>query len=154
MNMKVPNYLDTTPPKVLLPEGSFYVNIRDNEKSHYFLPHFHFPYLFFVVPRAGRILYRDRRSDRGGGGMIRHYFNTEKGRISTRYSYEGIKDNIVYVKKNTRSNHDRSVQTELIKVPLTSSMCRKRGTMTLGSKQIPLQPDRYGRIPLKEMRRK
>ena len=86
-----------------------------------------------------------------GGGMIRHYTETEKGVISTRYSYGGTDPDAILIEKITSLPRYEATKKETLRVPY-SHIKRKKGHLKIGSHAISLNVTKHGRVVVKEVR--
>lgn len=92
-----------------------------------------------------------------GGGIIRHYLHTENGLVSTRYSYVGMSSDTIFIEKTTDllgkaagSGGNDIDKKELIKIPVEDSGKMKKGRLQIGSHDVLLTLNRYGRISARE----
>ena len=87
-----------------------------------------------------------------GGGMIRHYFDRAYGRVSTRYSYGGVENNVILVEKQTRSLRTGFSASETLRIPFAPPLRKKRGWLEVGSHTVLLTVNRHGRVVVREVK--
>jgi hypothetical protein len=86
-----------------------------------------------------------------GGGMMRHYFNRVYGRVSVRYSYGGVENNVILVEKQTRSLRTGFSADETLRIPFAPPLRKKRGWLEVGSHTVLLTVNRHGRVVVREV---
>ncbi|MBD3426986.1 MAG: hypothetical protein GF409_07160 [Candidatus Omnitrophica bacterium] len=89
-----------------------------------------------------------------GGGMIRHYMVKNGNRRAVRYSYGGVDEDGILVKKKTRCPRTGLSRKELLRIPFVRPFHRKRAWLEVGTHTVLLTVNGYGRVLVKEVRDK
>lgn len=87
-----------------------------------------------------------------GGGLVRHYYDTEKGRVAVRYSFEGTSDEGILLSKKTKLFGDDRVTEELITIPAGGHKGRQKASLDVGSHTIKIKMTSRGRLRVSESR--
>lgn len=87
-----------------------------------------------------------------GSGIARYFVYNGSGRVSTRYSYGGIKGDVVMINRFSADSSSGSQASETIKVPLVGSSLGKIGVLNIGEHRLRLEMNVDGRLIVKEIK--
>lgn len=87
-----------------------------------------------------------------GGGIARHFADTDSGRLSVRYSFTGFEGDTALIERSSVSHPDGPETKEIIRVPLEGRASKKTGRLEIDGHSFKLRKNADGRLLVREIK--